>query len=671
MNPGRYIDNNYNKFTNVVKNQMDQKLPHRLIHPGKKPSRHNKKPWWSEILDTLWDEVSRREREWSAATGRNKHDAKAKLKQSQKQFDREVQRSKRNYWHDEQERLLHLPNNDPNSFWKYIGQLGIENDRKKYLPTEIRTANGSIITDKNSIMDAWKTHFADLLNDQNINNVTPTHLAHLNRASINTNMSKPISREEILAALKKAKNGKAFGHDGVPTECLRNDPVIQYLVVLFNKCFEAGLTPSVWNVGIISPILKPGNKDNKDLTNYRGITISSVVYKLYCSVLNARIVDWCDFNKLVADEQNGFRGNRSCVDHICTLTNIIETRKKSKLATFSAFIDFSKAFDRIPRNALWKKLESMRIDQRMLAALKSLYKDVKCTVKVNGLNTVEFDVSSGLKQGCPLSPTLFNLFINDCVRRINDLHKGIRLDDVNSTELSMLLYADDVVLLSDNEGNLQNMLDSLSEWCGTWNFRLNGAKSKVVHFRNPSAPGTEHVFTCGDVSLEVTDKYKYLRLWLTEHLDYLLMTREIANSAHRALAVLIAKSKINGGMPFRIFSKLYNSLVMPIITYGAAVWGFKEYSSINAVQNRASRFFLGLGKSTPNAALHGEIGWNLPLEHQWITIGRQWARMCNFDDDRITKRVLRWAALKASQNRPVKNWVFRVTTHFASVGREC
>ena len=141
-------------------------------------------------------------------------------------------------------------------------------------------------------------------------------------------------------------------------------------------------------------------------------------------------------------------------DHAGSLTNVLENRRKKKLGTFAAFIDFSKAYDRINRELLWHKLSKMGISGKFLASLESLYKNVKGTVRVDGQQTEWFDVNCGLKQGCILSPLLFNLFINGLTRDINDVGSGIFVGD---TPLSNLLYADDIVLIADIELKLQSL----------------------------------------------------------------------------------------------------------------------------------------------------------------------------------------------------------------------
>ena len=140
------------------------------------------------------------------------------------------------------------------------------------------------------------------------------------------------------------------------------------------------------------------------------------------------------------------------------VTSIIETRKAMKKDTFVSFIDFSKAYDSIPRHILWTKLKENGLCGRLYNAIISLYKDVKSCVRINGLSTDFFDVKCGLKQGCLLSPLLFNIYINDLVHEMKPLDVGVNIDGEN---VCILLYADDVILIADSEDELQTLLDCL------------------------------------------------------------------------------------------------------------------------------------------------------------------------------------------------------------------
>ena len=190
---------------------------------------------------------------------------------------------------------------------------------------------------------------------------------------------------------------------------------------------------------------------------------------------------------------------------------------------------------------------------------------------------------------------------------------------------------------------------------------VNFEKTKIVHFRNPYVPPTNDIFLLVEKQLGVVSKYQYLGLLLTEFLDY----NGVARSAGRALSLLIVKSKAHGGFHFDTYTKLYDSLVWSVISYGAAIWGTRNLSCINAVQHRAIRFFMCLGKYSPNDAINGDMDWKPPCVKQWRCVFRHWARCNVMSTDRVNYKVFRWAFRNAFNKK--KNWCFRIMTKF----REC
>ena len=226
------------------------------------------------------------------------------------------------------------------------------------------------------------------------------------------------------------------------------------LHTIINYCFDNGDVPSEWSAGLIKPIPKPDSKDPRNPLSYRGITLISIPCKIYADIINVRLKKWIDEYKLVADEQNGFRRNRSCIEHIYAVYSIINKRKMQKRSTFVCFVDAKKVFDRVQRDCLWYKLMSFGIDGKILKAIQSLYHDLRCAVKVNNLQTSFFDVNISVKQGCKVSPTLFSLYVNDLAEKIKSLNCGT---DVDGYQLTILLYADDIALLSPCEESLQTM----------------------------------------------------------------------------------------------------------------------------------------------------------------------------------------------------------------------
>ena len=446
-----------------------------------------------------------------------------------------------------------------------------------------------------------------------------------------------------------------MGYDEIPVEVLRNGQSKRFLLELFNSCFTTSKVPSTWYKGIINPIPKCSTKDPRDPVSYRGITLACSMYKLYCSVLNSRLNIWSETNGMVEDEQNGFRKGRSTLEHLSSLTTIIETRKSASISTFVSFVDFSKAYDRVPRDLLWLKLEKMGLNGNLLNSLQSIYQQVQCWVRVHGSLTKFFNVGTGLKQGCLLSPILFNLYLNDFICGIKEAGLGIT---VEGEKVAILVYADDIVLMAENEQDLQQMLNMLHEWCKLWKMSVNLGKTNIVHFRPRNVQLTDVKFIYDGEEVAKVPQYKYLGLVLTESLDYNVTAKMVANAASRALGLLIAKSRAHGGMPYNCFSKLYSCLIQSIIDYGAAIWGTRDFTCIQAVQNRASRYYLGVGKFTPSAAVQGDMGWRVVNHSQWLAVTRLWCRLINMDRNRLNSKVFRWSFYRSSDR--CKNWCFHV-----------
>ncbi len=116
-------------------------------------------------------------------------------------------------------------------------------------------------------------------------------------------------------------------------------------------------------------------------------------------------------------------------------------------------------------------------------------------------------------------------------------------------------------------------------------------------------------------------------------------------------------------MPFTCFSKLYDHLVQPIIDFGAVIWGHRNFACIEAVQYRASRLYLGVGRKTPLASFYGETGWKQPQHHIWICVACQWCRLARMDESRLNQKVFVWSVGK-------KNWTVNVRSYFQKINME-
>ncbi len=251
--------------------------------------------------------------------------------------------------------------------------------------------------------------------------------------------------------VKCAKSGKAAGYDGLPNEVYKNESSVQMLWRLFNVCFECSLIPTTWKRVVIKPIPKGSKYGPRVPLNYRGSSLFTTIYKLYTSILNTRSVTWLEDNNGFVVEQNGFQRDRSYMEHLYSLTSVIRNRKNMKKSTFTCFVDMKNVFDSVNHDCLFNKLLQAGFSNKLYWSLKSLYSSPVSAVQVNDHITDWF----GVKSREYLSTTLFSLFINDLAVELKQSRCGVIIGFEN---LYCLFYADDIVIINENEQELQTMI---------------------------------------------------------------------------------------------------------------------------------------------------------------------------------------------------------------------
>ena len=282
------------------------------------------------------------------------------------------------------------------------------------------------------------------------------------------------------------------------------------------------------------------------------------------------------------------------------MTSIVRNRKLQKLPTYICFVDFAKAFDSVKHDLLWYKLLKQGVHGKILKVIQTLYSNLQSCVRINNNFTDWFSISSGVRQGDNLAPTLFAVFINDLANDVKSVQCGIR---VSEQMVSLLMYADDIIFISDSPECLQKQLDILHRWSNRWHLSVNIDKTKVIHFRKASDPCTNFSFKLGDKHIDIVRSYRYLGLELNETLDFTYSGQTLSDAGSRALGALTFKYIRSQGLHFETYTKLYESTVTPVVDYAAAVWASKTYACCENVQHKAIRTFLGTGKKSPLPAI--------------------------------------------------------------------
>ena len=434
------------------------------------------------------------------------------------------------------------------------------------------------------------------------------------------------------------------------------------LHTFYNLFFKSGLSHVEWDFSDIKPIPKK-DQDARDPLQNRCITIMCCVAKVYSKILNNRIQKYLETNKILVEEQNGFRACRSCIDHLFVLCTVLRNRKLSGNETFLCFIDYKKAFDSVERHLLLFKLSQVGINGNMYRAISSLYSNPRSRVILNDNETEYFDCPVGVKQGDCLSPTLFAIFINDLAIEIKHSNIGVKLDE--NLAINILLYADDIVLLAENEQDLQSLIFIVECWCKKWKLEVNLTKTNIMHIRANRKKQSKFMFIFDMQPVPYCTAYKYLGANINEFLNYNVTAECLADSAGRALSSIITKMIKNGGFPFNVYSVLYDACVTSISDYASEITGYTQYDSAVQLHTRAIRAYLGLPKNSCSVGVLSEVDWLLPEYRTQLKMIRQYSRILNMDNSRLTKQVYLWDR-SLNDSNTISSWSSEVKHVFYS-----
>ena len=307
--------------------------------------------------------------------------------------------------------------------------------------------NGNPLT-TNEQLKRWAEHFRELLNRP-----TPDSPPDIPPAETELPIScdKP-SKTEIKKAIMTLRSGKAAGPDEIPADAIKADieTAIQMLYSLFSKIWEKEEVPAQWKEGIIIKLHKKKKKkkkgDLRDCSNYRGIMLLSTPGKVLNRILLERMKEAVD--PKLRDQQAGFRRNRSCADQIASLRIIVEQSLEWNSPLYISFIDYEKAFDSVDRETMWKLLRYYGVPKKIISLIRCTFQDMSCKIGHAGQLSESFEVKTGVRQGCLLSPFLFLLVI-DWIMKTTTTGRN------NGIQWTLWTQLDDLAFLSHNHSQMQ------------------------------------------------------------------------------------------------------------------------------------------------------------------------------------------------------------------------
>ncbi|KAI5163650.1 hypothetical protein NEAUS03_2363, partial [Nematocida ausubeli] len=483
---------------------------------------------------------------------------------------------------------------------------------------------GALTADPARTSEIWADHFGGLAKDslglskdeemwkQRTDPMTPTW----------SECYDPITWETVYAALSVIPANKAPGIDGIASDFWKitlQDPegtskMAQAIWYNVQRCFENASLPTEWDEALVVPVPKKGDLSLPG--NYRGIALMNTSLKIVTKIIDQRLQGICEKYGLLTKSQAGFRALEECSAQATVLYESLRRRQIQGLETNVFFVDFAKAYDKVPQAALLYKLERLGIGGPLLAAIRACYKSPKLAVRTQTGRSRAVDYECGVRQGCPSSPILFNIFIDDLARTL-PAQCGIYVPESSrgpGVRIPALLFADDAVFLDSSDQGTQMAADHLHQWCNTWGMSVNASKCAILRVlpkgaQAPTTPNLRPAIAVGGEVVPNVSEYTYLGLRFCETLDLTVMVKARAQSARMCLQE-IKTLLTNRSIPIIVRRDVIRMALVPRGTYGAELWGMSQTRAqhTQAVVNRACGM-LGLAKRglTSTLALQKEL----------------------------------------------------------------
>ncbi|KAH1190889.1 Pre-mRNA-processing protein 40B [Glycine max] len=458
----------------------------------------------------------------------------------------------------------------------------------------VKDEEGKVLVHEKDIKERWKAYFHNLFNDGYGYDSSSLDTREEDR---NYKYYRRIQKQEVKEALKRMSNGKAVGPDNIPIEVWKTlgDRGLEWLTKLFNEIMRSKRMPEEWRRSTLVPIYK--NKgDIQNCANYRGIKLMSHTMKLWERVIERRLRK----ETQVTENQFGFMPGRSTMEAIYLLRRVMEQYRMAQQDLHLIFIDLEKAYDRVPREILWKALEKKGVRVAYIRAIQDMYDRVSTSVRTQGGESDDFPITIGLHQGSTLSPYLFTLILDVLTEQIQEIAPRC------------MLFADDIVLLGESREELNERLETWRRALETHGFRLSRSKSEYMECKfNKRMRVSNSEVKIGDHITPQVTRFKYLGSVIQDD-------GEIEGDVnHRIQAGWMKWRKASGVLcdakvPIKLKGKFYRTAVRPAILYGTECWAVKSQheNRVGVAEMRMLRWMCGKTRQDKirNEAIRERVG---------------------------------------------------------------
>ena len=506
-------------------------------------------------------------------------------KSAHKKECRKVDRLIRKAKLEEEDKIIEEAKYNPKAF------MGHVNSRKPIKSSigPLKDKEGELISDDAGMADLLNNHFASVFTEEDVSEIPGMEIRYEGTMPLRKIV---ITEEIVRKKIKKLNPNKSPGPDGFHPRVIKEveDEIAPHLSGIYILSLRQKKAVKDWKLKNIAPVFKKGCKN--DPGNYRPISLTSVPGKMLESIIVDNMVDHLETNNLILDNQHGFCSGRSCLTNLLDFFHDMFSIYDNSRAIDILYLDFQKAFDKVPHKRLMAKVRSLGFIDEVGDWIEDWISGRKQRVVINGESSDWIPVTSGVPQGSVLGPLLFIIYINDL---------GLGLVSKISK------FADDTKLGSsaDNEEavrQLQKDLEKIGEWSEKWQMPFNLEKCKVMHI---GCKNINHQYNLLGKELETCQQEKDLGVIITNDLQSSKQCIEAEKKAQKILGYI--KRQFRSRKKENIVT-LYNALIRPHLEYCVQFWSpslRKDIERLEAVQARATKLIPSIR----------HLGYERRLEH--------------------------------------------------------
>lgn len=621
------------------------------------------KPYWKECVKEIHQEMRVKRRAW-INEGRPRGPESmsfSNYKEAKRRFRKKLRnlayQTEVDLW-NEIEKSAEI---DHNKFWNLIKMKRSKRNKK----CKALRINGIVYRKVDEVAEAWRAHFAKLYafgnnpdfdNDHRIWVVQELQrmVSIMNVTEIDE-LNRCVDMSELESAIKGLKTEKAAGYDEIYNEHVKygGDKLKKHILSLIQGMQHIGQCPDDMKKGIIITLQKSILKSCLDPDNHRGITLLSVIYKLYEGILLTRLLELRISRGLILpdNQQVAYQPGLSNINTSFNVQECISYNVERGSKVFACFLDSKKAFDVLWHDGLRLKLYQLGVKGQMHRIISNLYVNMSSAVLANGVLSDFFPIKQSVRQGGVLSPWLYIIFINSLLCELNECGCGANIGSIYAGNPT---HADDIVLLSTSPKGLQHMIDICYNYSRKWRFLLSPEKTKLMVFGETKVEfkkqKNQRKFFLGKFKIDEVEQHTHVGIILNKF-NSKDRTKSACRKGRGVMVSLNQSGLTKAWLTPLPLVRLYKTVVLPRALHGCELWNSitkEEKLILERLQRFCAKEIQGFPRLTRSDICTSMLGLG-KLEHHMDKCKLLFLqRLCNLPNNLLSKQI----------------FLFRLVSHF-------